>query len=112
MAGRRKGPGLTLSQMGISTTNDGPSSSGSQQQQQQQPAPANGGATGLKRGLSARTGGMRLPGQGDRPSLGGGGGPGAMRGTPASPSEGQSQMGGSPFSNFRKIVYVPPRQLS
>lgn len=113
MAGRRKGPGLTLSQMGISTTDDGPSSSGSQQQQQQQqPAPANGGATGLKRGLSARTGGMRLPGQGDRPSLGGGGGPGAMRGTPASPSEGQSQMGGSPFSNFRKIVYVPPRQLS
>ncbi|GAA5862942.1 hypothetical protein JCM8547_003628 [Rhodosporidiobolus lusitaniae] len=100
MAARRglgggKGPGLTLSQMGAGVGSDEGGAS---------PAPGGGG---LKMGgLAARRagGGMKLPG-----GMGGGaGGSGGDGDEPQSPTNsrgnGQGQIGGTPFSNFRKIV--------
>jgi hypothetical protein len=119
MAGRRRGmPGLTLSQMGISTSSEG--GGGDDSAESSKPPTTAGAATtggGMKRGLSARTGGMRLPGSSPAGASGSGeggarnSGAGSRRtaggeGSPTSPGGGGG-VGASPFSNFRKIVYVP-----
>ncbi|TNY23516.1 MAP kinase [Rhodotorula diobovata] len=106
MAARRRGPGagLTLSQMGASADADAAAPG---------PGPGPGAASPAqpgRTGMAARRGvGMRLPGSGDASasSAGGvggdGGGSGARtpNGGPRSPGQ---QQGGTPFSNFRKIV--------
>ena len=63
-----------------------------------------------KTGMAARRGvGMRLPGSGDAGSSSSGAG--GESGGPRSPTNGGArspgQQGGTPFSNFRKIVCVP-----
>lgn len=120
-------PGLTLSQMGISTSGDTADdqtaeSSTSSKAPTAGAAGGGGGGGGLKRGLSARTGGMRLPGSSPAGAFSASGsgdgarnnGPGSRRtaeggGSPTSPAGGG--VGASPFSNFRKIVYVPTPSL-
>ncbi|BGP55901.1 MAP kinase kinase Wis1 [Rhodotorula sphaerocarpa] len=139
MAARRRGPALKLSQMGISTEEEPAAAPRSPvaQAQAEEGSTAAGAAAGkapagglaAKRGLSARTGGMRLPGSspasgGGGPGGAGGGGSGRRLAPPgklSSMNDGQNgsggggeprtpgsasggQMGASPFSNFRKIV--------
>lgn len=131
MAGRRRGmPGLTLSQMGISTSSSSEGGGDDSAESSKPPtagAAGGGGGGGLKRGLSARTGGMRLPGSspaGAFSSSGSGSGDAARNsgagsrrtagggGSPTSPGgEGGGGVGASPFSNFRKIVYVLAHSL-
>ncbi|GAA5911352.1 hypothetical protein JCM8208_005228 [Rhodotorula glutinis] len=100
MAARRRGPGagLTLSQMGGGAGADASPSSSTGASPAASPAP--------KTGMAARRGvGMRLPGSGDAASSSSGG---AGEGGPRSPTNGGArspgQQGGTPFSNFRKIV--------
>ncbi|GJN90943.1 hypothetical protein Rhopal_003957-T1 [Rhodotorula paludigena] len=101
MAARRKGPGagLTLSQMGVSASESSPFASPSSSAQAQAPAPRAGGMA-ARRGLGM---GMRLPGSSEGGAQKQGGDD-----EPPSPtrsrSGGDGQMGGTPFSNFRKIV--------
>ncbi|GAA5821569.1 hypothetical protein JCM3770_006828 [Rhodotorula araucariae] len=96
MAARRRWPaaaGLTLSQMGVSADMSSPFAS-----------PDGPAAPSPRTGMAARRGvGMRLPGAGDQ-----GAGDRAEQNAAGEDSSSQArspgQQGGTPFSNFRKIV--------